>query len=472
VEDAVAAGVAPWLREPAAPPALPAWPTDAAPWLSPAARSLAQAALRMAEATDAATETDTSATDNTLSALETGRHGGPRRQRPACAADPRSHRRRSACALPAGRIREIDGLFNAYVDDAGVAAWTVADRAVTRDPVDGNSHGLVSLLEHLTDRPPLQVVWAQLLARDGFWAAADALLGRLGLSAEPWRAAAPAIPRSTTPAVSAAAVVSEPALPRYQADADVPVAWIGSDADLAALDADFAVALRGAHAADALAVPAWPRVSGSASIQWVAGMDVEWQPSRLRSRRAGSPPALFQLAVAAVERSRSDDEPARLTRRAVYLVDMLAVSAASLEPFLTRLFGAPAVLKLGAPLRQASCRFCVLLGWAAIAERPARARLEMGTGPGFAFQQDHSKLASVAPALHRVAMQPYLDIAALDNLEGLESLLLANGVRRACHTRRRASQRPRAAHPAWCASPRRVLRVGHDAAPAPAAPQE
>jgi len=279
---------------------------------------------------------------------------------------------RFVCAPPASRIREIDGLFNAYVDDANVATWIVEDRAVTRDPVDGNSHGLVSLLEHLTDRPPLQVVWAQLLAREGFWAAADALLGRLGLSAEPWRAAAPAAPKSTTSAVSAPTVVSEPALPRYQADADVPVAWIGSDADLAALDADFAAALRGTHTADTLVAPAWLRVSGRVGVQWVAGMDVEWQPSRLRSRRAGSPPALFQLAVAAVESSRSDDEPARLTRRAVYLVDMLAVSAACLEPFLSRLFSAPTVLKLGAfPASVIRMWLCV------IAECPACTQLEV-----------------------------------------------------------------------------------------------
>jgi len=156
------------------------------------------------------------------------------------------------------------------------------------------------------------------------------------------------------------------------ADADVPVAWIGSDADLAALDADFAAALRGTHTADTLVAPAWLRVSGRVGVQWVAGMDVEWQPSRLRSRRAGSPPALFQLAVAAVESSRSDDEPARLTRRAVYLVDMLAVSAACLEPFLSRLFSAPTVLKLGVfPASVIRMWLCV------IAECPACTQLEV-----------------------------------------------------------------------------------------------
>ena len=92
--------------------------------------------------------------------------------------------------------------------------------------------------------------------------------------------------------------------------------------------------------------------AGVDGVRWVVGMDVEWQPSRLKHRRHASPPALLQVAAAAVStRPAAAMEPSApttcLVDRRAYLIDLTTVTSDGLTPFLTLLFAAAPVLKTG-----------------------------------------------------------------------------------------------------------------------------
>ena len=255
-------------------------------------------------------------------------------------------------------MREIDGLYHALAHFGELAALARTERAGRLDLIDGNVHGLASLLHLTTDRPPLRCVWAQHLANDGYAAAAAALLEPLGLDAAPWLGAATIstpMPRADASdaddtddgagVAATAADVPNLALPLYRCDA--PVVLLDTDAAADAFTADLQAALAGSPQTRWPALPPLPE-----GVAWVAGMDLEWQPSLLRRRRAGRPPALFQLALAPVTRAEPIEaapsaSPWRLAERSVFLLDLLQVTPAAVERLLAALFGAPHILKTG-----------------------------------------------------------------------------------------------------------------------------
>jgi hypothetical protein len=316
------------------------------------------------------------------------------------------------------RVYELEGLYRAWAyADADHAARPRGARATAVDVVDGNVHGYVSLLAAAAaERPPLACVWAWQLARDGYTAAAAQLLHPLGLDVRDWPT--PTAVLHPTPDGELPETGPPPtAMPVYHADPAVPVHWVDDDETLAGVTASLAAAAAGETA------PLWPAAAAGRGpgIGWVVAMDVEWQPSRARVRRRGtSPPALLQLAVAAVaavEATAAEDTLRIAGPALVVLVDLLHVTAAALAPFLRALFSAPAMLKTGASLMPDPSTPTVSPLPHALCSRG-----EGGLRLGYGFDQDRSKLAVVAPDVRDVALAPYVDMARLDAVPGVSAL--------------------------------------------------